>query len=75
MNKEFEKWFDEVEWPKIKKKGVGQVYDVCQDTWEACKKQILDILEKNKHTMCSHGYDAGMEYVEWEDIKKVIKDL
>lgn len=43
--------------------------------WDACKNEILNILENNKREICSHGYDAGMEYVYLDDVKGMIEKL
>lgn len=45
------------------------------DAWNACKNEILNFLENNKHEICSHGYDAGMEYVYLDDVKEKIEKL
>ena len=45
------------------------------ESWEACKNEILKILENNKREICSHGYDAGIEYVYLNDIKEKIEEL
>lgn len=72
MSKEFEKWFSEKfgEWNLEEENGFYAEYG-----WNAARDKILQLLQENKHEVCSHGYDAGLEYVYLNDVKEIIEKL
>jgi hypothetical protein len=43
--------------------------------WNAAKMEILNQLSKAKRETCSHGWDAGSEYVDWDDIEEIINNM
>lgn len=49
--------------------------DCARYAWQACKAEVLKILEENSSEMCSHGHDAGMKYVYLDFVEKEIKNL
>jgi len=68
----FEEWLIKTNDPYDSKyRDIG----LARDSWDACKKEMIKILNNNKKEICSHGYDSGMEYVYLDWVKEEIERL
>lgn len=66
MSKELEEWL------KLNDKCESyEATQLAESAWNAARDTIIKILQDNKMKICSHGHDAGMEIIYWDDIKEI----